>query len=478
MSKYKSQIRQTAVAMIVSVMLMTGAAAAQMSEVDFDLLSARMAKALKDGEFEKALPMIEQIKSSGRDYTPSLIYFEGFALENLGRLAEAEATYRSYLERAGKSGAYYNKALARVVEIEDKLEKKMARYWDLQNVENTDAVKAEMAQLEAALGERAAPIKAAREEAEAAALVEQTRKAEEEAARKAVEAEQKAKRMAAEAEAAMRRPGHKFKDCDGCPEMVIVPAGQFVMGSPDNEEHRKDNEGPQRTVTIPKIFAIGVLEVTHGEFVRFVRETGYTPDAPCQRFKMGFFRGKYIDIPNWPNASYPQTDRHPVVCVGRPDAKAYAAWLSQKTGASYRLPTEAEWEYSARAGTQTPHFYGEDRYFEKICAYGNTLGYISPACTTDGYGGMAPVGQYKPNAFGLYDTIGNATEWVEDCYADSYANAPTDGSAYVTPACESGFTRGGRYHLQADYARSASRLGELAEKRVEWNGFRIARDIE
>lgn len=414
--------------------IMATSATAQMSDVDFDILSARMAKALMDGDFEKALPMIGQIKNSGREYTPSLIYFEGFALENTGRIAEAEAIYRAYLQRAGKSGAYYKKALSRIIEIETQLEN------------------------------------AARE------------KAEKEAAKARADAENLRKETEARAREAAKRtqPGGKFKDCDVCPEMVVVPTGSFQMGSPDSEEWRDDDEGPQRAVTIPNVFAIGTHEVTHGQIGAFVRETGYSPSHPCKTYveaALDIF-STWEDLPNWPNASYTQSDQHPAVCIGKPDVKAYAAWLSKKTGEEYRLPTEAEWEYAARAGTRTAFYYGNDEYFEKICAYGNTSGFIEPACTNDGYRGIvAPTGKYRPNKFGLYDVIGNAAEWVEDCYADTYATAPTNGAAYIAPACKLGVVRGSSYDWEADNARSAARLQWAPERRWEMIGFRVARDV-
>ena len=172
---------------ILALFLWATAALAQMSEVEFDLLSARMAKALKAGEFEKALPLIEQIKDSGREFTPSLIYFEGFALENLGQLSDAETTYRRYMERAGKSGAYYNKALGRIVEIEDQISAKMERYRSLIKAKRTKESEAELAELERVLGDRAASLKAAHEAAEAKALEERERKEAEAAKLKAEE---------------------------------------------------------------------------------------------------------------------------------------------------------------------------------------------------------------------------------------------------------------------------------------------------
>jgi len=413
-----------------------------MSDIDFDLLSARMAKALKDGEFEKALPMIAEIKASGRDYTPSLIYFEGFALENLGRLQEAEATYRAYMERAGKSGAYYNKALSRIVELENRI------------------------------------AEAAKKQAEDAA---NKARAAEESQRKAAQVEREAAEKAARIEAAKTTPGATFKDCDICPQMVVVPPGSFVMGSPSGEYGRDDDEGPQHTVTIPKMFAAGVLEVTHGQFGHFIRETGYRAAQPCKVLKEnGFFSSaEWVELPNWPNASYAQSADYPAVCIGWPDAKAYVEWLSKKTGERYRLLTEAEWEYAARAGTQTTYFYGNDDDGKDICRHGNTSG-GEYSCTNDGYRGVvAPVGKFRANKFGLKDVIGNASEWVEDCYVDTYDGAPSDGSARQDGPCTGRVTRSGSYNDWIYDSRSANRGQWLPNGHgFETLGLRVARDVK
>ncbi len=405
---------------------------AQMSELEFDLLSARMAKALKDGEFEKALPMIEQIKGSGRDYTPSLIYFEGFALENLGRFAEAEATYRDYVTRAGKSGAYYNKALTRIIDLEDR--------------RAADAARA---------------VEAAAEEARAA-----------ERARK------KAEEVKVREEAKKTQPGATFKDCDICPEVIVIGPGQFIMGKDYDTEPIVDNADPPHSVTIKNLFAIGTFEVTRGQFLTFVRESGYAPDMPCQRLEEGFFSSEWVARSNWPDVGSHETDNHPVACIGKADAQAYVAWLSKKTGQSYRLPTNAEWEYAARAGTTTLFSFGDDPDFQTICKYGNAAGWDGP-CAKDGYAGIsAPVGKFKPNRWGLYDVHGNVLEWVQDCFAP-YAETPRDGSAYLSGDCEKwGVTRGGSFTDWPGAALSSTRGKWPPKWRLSLNGFRVARDVK
>jgi formylglycine-generating enzyme required for sulfatase activity len=412
---------------------------AQMSEVDFDLLSAKMAKALKEGDYEKALPLINQIKNSGRDYTPSLIYFEGLALENIGQLEAAEVTYRAYMERAGKSGAYYTKALNRIIEIEDKKE--------------------------------AAAKKAAEEAARKA-------KAAEEAKRTAAEAERRAIEAAKRAEAAKSQPGHKFRDCDFCPEVIVIGTGQFTMGKDYDTEPIVDNADPPHTVTINRPYATGLYEVTRGQFLRFVRETGYAPDIPCQILEEGIFSSEWVARPNWPNVGAHETDSHPVACIGKADAEAYVAWLTQKTGETYRLPTNAEWEYAARAGTTTLFSFGDDPDFQQICRYGNAAGWDGP-CAQDGYLGLsAPVGRFRPNNWGLYDVHGNVLEWVADCFAP-YEETPRDGSAYGTGDCgQWGVTRGGGFTDWPGAALSSTRGKWPPKWRLEINGFRIARDVK
>src|SRR5215475_7438405 len=142
-----------------------------------------------------------------------------------------------------------------------------------------------------------------------------------------------------------------FKECDDCPEMLVVPAGAFAMGSPKNEKARADNEGPQHRVTIARAFALGKLEVTVDQFAAFVTESGHQMGSACDVWQ----DGKWSEQPgrSWRDPGFGQSGSHPAACISWEDAKAYAAWLSGRTGKSYRLPTEAKWEYAARGGTTT-----------------------------------------------------------------------------------------------------------------------------
>lgn len=276
--------------------------------------------------------------------------------------------------------------------------------------------------------------------------------------------------------------GHTFKDCDTCPEMIVVPGGAYVMGSPEGERRRRKNEGPQRQVSIRK-FAAGVYEVTRGEYRRFLNETGRSTGNRCNTFEEGKWRRRSKRNLNSPGFS--QTDSHPVVCVSWHDAKAYVKWLSRKTGHRYRLLSEAEWEYAARAGNQGPRFWGSSA--SALCRFANggdlALKEKHPSwkrrvvSCRDGAAHTAAVGSYEPNGFGLYDMLGNVWELVEDCWEDNYIGAPKDGSAWTWGGCEVRGARGGSWTSYLRRLRSAyrGRLGE--ERRNNADGFRVARTL-
>jgi formylglycine-generating enzyme required for sulfatase activity len=238
------------------------------------------------------------------------------------------------------------------------------------------------------------------------------------------------------------KPGDVFRDCSNCSEMVVVPAGSFQMGSP------AEYENPVHTVTIAKAFAIGRYEVTFDEWDRCVEEGG------CKHRP---------DDREWGRGN------RPVIHVSWQDAKAFTTWLSSKTGQTYRLPTEAEWEYAARAGTNTPFWWGRD--------IGSGQANCRD-CKTGGAQQTVPVGSYKPNPFGLYDTAGNAAEWVEDCWNDNYRGAPQNGSAWTTGQCRLRVLRGGAFDSQTRYLRSMSRFRYDSDVRYFANGFRVLREMQ
>ncbi len=283
---------------------------------------------------------------------------------------------------------------------------------------------------------------------------------------------------------AQARAGTVFRDCPDCPQMVVVPPGRFVMGSPESEPVRDKDEGPQREVTIGKAFAASQFEVTRGQFRRFVQATGHQPARNCSVFTGT--KSERVEAKNWEDTNVPQTDDHPVGCITWLDAKAYVAWIAAKTQKPYRLLSEAEWEYAARAGSTGKYAFGENA--DELCAYGNVaddaareaggLPTWTYAKCRDGFGiGTAPVGSFKPNAFGLYDMHGNVWEWVEDCARDTYQGSPTDGSAWVTPECQARVDRGGGYFNNRGTNRSTERAFYPPTGNSANIGFRLARDL-
>ncbi len=279
------------------------------------------------------------------------------------------------------------------------------------------------------------------------------------------------------------KPGDTFRDCSDCPEMIVVPAGSFMMGSPKSEKGRSDDEGPQRRVTISKPLAVGKFEVTRRQFDAFVKATGHAVGDSCWTFegeKWNERKGR-----SYRNPGFSQGGDHPVVCVHWHDAKAYVKWLNGKVdGAPYRLLSESEWEYVARAGTTTLYFFGSDE--SALCANGNgadkgtSLIWKNNSCS-DGYKRTAPVGTFSKNDFGLYDVLGNAWEWGEDCWHENYRNGPTDGSAWLKANdgdCTKRVLRGGSWFITPLVLRSAVRVRLGAEFRNVDVGFRIARTFD
>jgi formylglycine-generating enzyme required for sulfatase activity len=285
--------------------------------------------------------------------------------------------------------------------------------------------------------------------------------------------------------------GTKFRECPHCPEMIVIPAGTFTMGTPDTEQGRDPNEGPQHAVTIPKAFAVGVFHITVDQYAAFVKATHYPKGDGCSVFGGTQVATKSAER-DWSSPDFPQTGRNPVVCVSWDDAKAYLKWLNgslkgAKPDASgpYRLLTEAEWEYSARAGTKTRYFWGDDQ--NEACKYANGADisgkkanpvWVVPDCD-DGYVSTAPEGTFKPNAFGLHDIVGNAWQWVEDCFHEDYLGAPTDGSAQLSAPCEWRSARGGSWRYDPVRGiRSGSRGHDPEFMRYNSLGFRVARTLD
>jgi formylglycine-generating enzyme len=280
-----------------------------------------------------------------------------------------------------------------------------------------------------------------------------------------------------------RSPGSVFKDCDVCPQMVSIPGGSFDMGlRPD--DGRFDRSGqPVHKVTIHS-FAMGKTEVTRAEFAAFASDTHYVTEDKCAVFLAGTYGGER-SAHNWQNVGFVQEDSHPVTCVSWQDAQAYVAWLSRKTSKNYRLPSEAEWEYAARAGTTTPRYW--DGTGQEACGFANIpdaslLGAApakpdarpSSADCSDGFAYTAPVGSFKPNAFGLFDMLGNVWEWVEDRYHEDYVGAPTDGSAWTTSKFDFRMFRGGSWIDAAINTNVATRARKIGGPRANIVGVRVA----
>jgi formylglycine-generating enzyme required for sulfatase activity len=250
-------------------------------------------------------------------------------------------------------------------------------------------------------------------------------------------------------------PKDSFKECDKCPEMIVVPAGSFTMGAPDSEQGHMATELPQHRVTIAKSFAVGRFAVTFDEWDACVADggcNGYTPSD------QGWGRGQ-----------------QPVINVSWDDAKAYVAWLSKKTGKTYRLLSEAEREYVTRAGTTTPFWWGGSISTSQANYNGNNT-------YAGGENGeyrqkTVPVNSFAPNPWGLYQVHGNVWDWVEDCHDDSYLGAPSNGAAWTSGDCGRRAVRGGSWHSSPQLLRSADRGWLPTEVRSSGVGFRLGRTL-
>ena len=263
-------------------------------------------------------------------------------------------------------------------------------------------------------------------------------------------------RLAQEAEARRQaeemRPGREFQACEEawCPWLVVVPAGEYMMGSREGEAGRDRNEGPRHEVRIGKKFAVGKYEVTFEEWDACVADGGCGGHRPGD---VGWGRGN-----------------RPVINVSWRDAKGYVEWLSRRAGKEYRLLSESEWEYVARAGTTTAYWWGDE--IGKTRANCNSCGSRWDKDKT------APVGSFRANEFGLYDVHGNVWEWVEDCWHGSYEGVPGEGEAWVSGGdCSNRVLRGGSWNNKPRFLRSANRFGFSAGFRFYYYGFRIARTL-
>jgi formylglycine-generating enzyme required for sulfatase activity len=251
------------------------------------------------------------------------------------------------------------------------------------------------------------------------------------------------------------KPKDSFKECDQCPEMVVVPPGSFTMGSPANEPKRRDNEGPQYQVAFARQFAVGKFTVTFDEWDACVVDGGCNGYKPSDQ---GWGRGK-----------------QPVINVSWDNAKSYLTWLSRKTGNTYRLLNESEREYVTRAGTTTPFWWGSSISTGQANYDGREV--YNTGSKGEYRWQTVPVNSFRPNPWGLYQVHGNVYDWVEDCWNESYRGAPTDGSAWTSGDCDRRVIRGGSWGSDPMNLRAAGRGRIATATRVNGFGFRVARTL-
>ncbi len=290
-------------------------------------------------------------------------------------------------------------------------------------------------------------------------------------------------------------PGETFTDSlrggGRGPRMVVIPIGRFLMGSPESEQGRKRSEGPQRELSFPLGFAMGQTEVTVGDYRAFVEATGFVTeveqtgqsDTYQERSGRLVLRNGVTWKRDYKGSRARATE--PVLHVTWNDAAAYANWLAESTSSAYRLPSEAEFEYSLRAGTQTRYWWGDDAP-DRVLANLTGADDVSKGKRTwangfadygDGFWGTAPVRSYEANPFGLFDIDGNTSEWVADCWHDNYSRAPSGTQPWVNPGCKLRVVRGGSWGSAPEQSRSAYRTGNGVSKGGARVGFRVARDL-
>jgi formylglycine-generating enzyme required for sulfatase activity len=390
--------------------------------VQVDMQNARITSAMADGRLREALDGIADYREIGTDIPPSILAMEARLAFQLKEYLRSKEAVSAYLK--------------------------------LPNVQADAGYEATLAlypQVEAALADQA---KTRIEEAASTAIAEAAdRSARASVILSEIETRCSAQMARAALSIATAKPGVSFRECTFAPEVVVIPSGSFEMGSATTDGYR--NEQPRHNVRLKK-FAIGKYEVTFQEWDACVAAGGCNSYSP----KADWGRG-----------------RHPVIHVSWDDAQAYVAWLSRVTGKRYRLPSEAEWEYAARAGTRTAYVFGHTLSHAQA-NFGPMREDGTGKRPTDG-NGTRPVGSYPENGFGLHDMHGNVFEWTQDCSNKSYLGAPADGTAWISGNCDHRVFRGGSWPYQASYHRSSLRAyGLMPSRRVDDIGFRVSRDLE
>ena len=285
--------------------------------------------------------------------------------------------------------------------------------------------------------------------------------------------------------------GEVFQDCADCPEMVVVPSGKAILGSEPWIANRKGRDGPIREVTIDYTLAVSKFEITRAQYRVFIEATGYetvhkAPRIGCNTWTFDRILGFVLEH-TWDTPGFDQTEDHPAICLSWADASAYAAWLADTTGKPYRLLSSTEFEYATRAGTRGPWFWGPAN--ADACTYANVADstfrrlydYAPVFACDDGYERTAPVGSFEPNPWGLYDMLGNAWEWTDDCAHDDMSNIPTDGSAWYEEDggdCEKRSPKGGAWASGSDWVRAAAQAGDRAHYHSQLIAIRIGLTLE
>ncbi len=286
------------------------------------------------------------------------------------------------------------------------------------------------------------------------------------------------------------RSGEVLTDCDKCPEMVVIPSGQSIIGSNKSEQEKGhlaigesgEHEKPEFTVSLSN-FALAKTEITRGQFRKFIESSNYKPSAGCWLFKTILW--KFDKKRNWANPGFNQDDYHPVVCVNWDDANAYAEWLTDTTGKKYRLASEAEWEYAARGGKQSKYFWGES--ISKACEYANVYDVVGKQkikskwqkhlqCD-DSASYTRSVAMYKANGYGLFDMIGNVMEWVDDCWNTKHDASNTTGKSRKSGGCAKRVQKGSHFSNSQFSLRPASRWSDEPVDRSIYGGFRVMREL-
>jgi formylglycine-generating enzyme len=292
------------------------------------------------------------------------------------------------------------------------------------------------------------------------------------------------------------KPGSMERDGIDFPEMILVPGGHYIRGVPEEESKREGVDDadarPLRNVTIAP-FWLSRHQVTRGQFAAFIEDTGRVMPERAWTFEpdsTGQWKHSQRPGLSWINPGYEQSDEHPAVCVSYDDAIAYAEWLCRKTSRPYRLPSEAEWEYAARAGTTSARFWGES--VSEACRFANVADRCRKASIQqevdgsrffdceDGFPFTSPVGTFEPNPFGLHDMLGNVWEWTADSWHRTYEGAPDDGRPWIGDPRDATtkVIRGGSFNCNARFIRAGVRNGLPANCHDVRVGFRVARSIE